>query len=146
MVLGIGRLIKYVKGDDDELLNESPIKLPDYFPAEPMGCQRNVEALFQCLANEATDAIRDMEKNGIRKAGRYYPDTTSNINKEASTSSTSISSNDNDDPLEPCRLLVYQYKKCCNKQLKKKHNQHLMETYRVQEEYRYDEVSKKETS
>merc|ERR1712232_1273712 len=132
-------------GDDDELLNQSPIKLPDYFPAEPKGCQRNVEALFQCLANEATDTIRDLEKNGARKAGRYYlnDNNDNNLskksNKEITPSTTTSTTPINDDPLEPCRLLVYQYKKCCNKQLKKKQNQHLMETYRVQEEYRYDD-------
>ena len=141
MVLGIGSLIKYIKGDDEELLNQSPIELPDYFPAEPRGCERNVEDLFQCLANEATENIRDLEKKGIRKAGRYYGSENQsngnvNTNNEAS-------SNTSADPLEPCRLLVYQYKKCCNKQLKKKDNQHLMDTYRVQEEYRYDEVAKK---
>ena len=119
MVLVIGRLIKHVKGDDDELLNESPIKLPDYFLAEPMGCQRNVKRLFQCLTNEATDTIRDVDKNRIRKAGRYYPDTTPNSNKEESTPSKSISSNDNDDPLEPCRLLVHQHNKFVRSNLRR---------------------------
>jgi hypothetical protein len=44
------------------------------------------------------------------------------------------------DPInECCRSYVQQYKSCCDKQLKKRSNWMLTETYRVQDEYRYAE-------
>jgi len=43
----------------------------------------------------------------------------------------------NDNPLDECRSLIAYYKRCCDRELKKKKNWILTEPYRVQEEYRY---------
>ena len=43
----------------------------------------------------------------------------------------------NDNPLDECRTLIAYYKRCCDRELKKKKNWILTEPYRVQEEYRY---------
>jgi len=42
-----------------------------------------------------------------------------------------------DNPLDECRDAIAYYKRCCDRELKKKHNWILLEPYRVQEEYRY---------
>ena len=43
----------------------------------------------------------------------------------------------NDNPLDECRTFIAYYKRCCDRELKKKKNWILTEPYRVQEEYRY---------
>ena len=47
----------------------------------------------------------------------------------------------NDNPLDECRLAIAYYKRCCDRELKKKKNWILTEPYRVQEEYRYKSKS-----
>ena len=42
-----------------------------------------------------------------------------------------------DNPLDECRDFIAYYKRCCDRELKKKKNWLLTEPYRVQEEYRY---------
>ncbi len=42
-----------------------------------------------------------------------------------------------DNPLDECRAFIAYYKRCCDRELKKKKNWILTEPYRVQEEYRY---------
>ena len=54
---------------------------------------------------------------------------------DASSKNTLPSPNDN--PLDECRTLIAYYKRCCDRELKKKKNWILTEPYRVQEEYRY---------
>eukprot|EP00565_Helicotheca_tamesis_P009186 CAMPEP_0185729938 /NCGR_PEP_ID=MMETSP1171-20130828/7767_1 /TAXON_ID=374046 /ORGANISM="Helicotheca tamensis, Strain CCMP826" /LENGTH=161 /DNA_ID=CAMNT_0028398887 /DNA_START=62 /DNA_END=547 /DNA_ORIENTATION=- len=135
---------------------EGPSRLPDYFPVEPKGCEKHAEKLFQCLANEATEKAREMEKAGLHKS--YYPDvkvTPGDENAaikvreaaaEAAKAGKEVNENMNaaerlptadDNPLDACRTMIAYYKRCCDRELKKKHNWILTEPYRVQEEYRY---------
>lgn len=74
------------------------------------------DQLFKCIAGDATDKLRSWEE-------------------EPTTSNEEISI----DPVsECCRTYVQQYKSCCDKQLKKRSNWLLTESYRVQDEYRYE--------
>lgn len=133
-----------------------PSVLPDYFPVQPRGCENHADKLFKCLSSEATSKARDMEAAGLHKS--YYPDVevkpTDEVAakkvKEISTGKTNggegavvddvdISSlpKAGDNPLDECREFIAYYKRCCDRELKKKHNWILTEPYRVQEEYRY---------
>mmetsp|Transcript_1722 Transcript_1722/g.2475 ORF Transcript_1722/g.2475 Transcript_1722/m.2475 type:complete len:154 (+) Transcript_1722:141-602(+) len=134
---------------------EGPSKLPEYFPVEPQGCEKHAQKLFACLANEATEKARDMENAGLHKS--YYPDVTvrpGNENaarkvREAAEKKEEQNKGDlvvekdlvlptaEDNPLDECRDAIAYYKRCCDRELKKKHNWILTEPYRVQEEYRY---------
>jgi hypothetical protein len=142
---------------------EGPSKLPPYFPVEPSGCEKHAEKLFACLANEATAKARDMEKMGYGKS--YYEDVEkdrvaklSQQQKDdtttAAAATTTVKNDDNkadidksklpspnDNPLDECRLAIAYYKRCCDRELKKKKNWILTEPYRVQEEYRYKSKS-----
>ncbi|KAL7433301.1 hypothetical protein ACHAXH_005073 [Discostella pseudostelligera] len=141
---------------------DGPSVLPPYFPVEPKGCEHHAQKLFDCLATKATEKARDMEKAGYGKS--YYPDveaerlkklqkdnnkqvgvsSESNAkpvsngtgNKDVADSSQSLPSPD-DNPLDECRQFIAYYKRCCDRELKKKKNWILTEPYRVQEEYRY---------
>ncbi|KAL3756574.1 hypothetical protein ACHAWU_001777 [Discostella pseudostelligera] len=141
---------------------DGPSVLPPYFPVEPKGCEHHAQKLFDCLATKATEKARDMEKAGYGKS--YYPDVeadrlkklqkddnnkqvgmssetnakpvVSNGNKDVTDSSQSLPSPD-DNPLDECRQFIAYYKRCCDRELKKKKNWILTEPYRVQEEYRY---------
>mmetsp|Transcript_16355 Transcript_16355/g.22791 ORF Transcript_16355/g.22791 Transcript_16355/m.22791 type:complete len:151 (-) Transcript_16355:243-695(-) len=134
---------------------EGEAQLPDYFPVEPRGCERHAEKLFTCLAEEATAKARDMEKAHLHKS--YY---TGEVVDASATSadqknSTDISMLDdqtkkerglptaNDNPLDECRTFIAYYKRCCDRELKKKQNWILTEPYRVQEEYRYNKEASK---
>lgn len=129
---------------------DGPSKLPDYFPVEPRGCEKHAEKLFKCLSNEATAKARDMEKAGLHES--YYddvtpkavdPDAAKKVQELASNAEASSSAGleslpkAGDNPLDECRDLIAYYKRCCDRELKKKHNWILTEPYRVQEEYRY---------
>ena len=131
---------------------DGPSKLPDYFPVEPRGCEKHSQRLFECLAKDATAKARDMEKAGYGKS--YYPDVEAErLKKLQSDSEKSNKGADvvaskeveksqhlpspNDNPLDECRTLIAYYKRCCDRELKKKKNWILTEPYRVQEEYRY---------
>ena len=137
---------------------DGPSKLPDYFPVEPAGCEKHSQRLFECLAKDATSKARDMEKAGYGKS--YYPNVEAERLKKldekknnkgaksddnvvvASTKDIDEKSQQqlpspNDNPLDECRTLIAYYKRCCDRELKKKKNWILTEPYRVQEEYRY---------
>ena len=136
---------------------EGPSVLPEYFPVQPKGCERHAEPLFQCLANEATEKARDMELAGLHKS--YYPDVQTKpvdekaaqkvreASAKAATTNESIPESERlptaeDNPLDACRDFIAYYKRCCDRELKKKHNLILTEPFRVQEEYRYNQASK----
>ena len=134
---------------------EGPSQLPEYFPVQPKGCERHAEPLFTCLAGAATEKARDMEKAGLHKS--YYPDVeTKPVDEKAAqkvkemTASTNSAVDESipfserlptadDNPLDACRDYIAYYKRCCDRELKKKHNWILTEPYRVQEEYRYNQ-------
>lgn len=139
---------------------EGPSVLPSYFPVEPAGCEKHAQKLFACLANEATVKARDMEKMGYGKS--YYEDVEKERlaklqnNKNDGGGEASLSNSEskkvdidksklpspNDNPLDECRTLIAYYKRCCDRELKKKKNWILTEPYRVQEEYRYNNNAK----
>lgn len=134
------RIVDAVSGEPK--LPAGPTKLPDYFPVEPSGCERHAQKLFGCLANEATQKAREMEKLGYHKS--YYPDVEVKKPEEMPkiTEGEGLPKPD-DNPLDECRSFIAYYKRCCDRELKKKKNWLLTEPYRVQEEYRYQEqVSK----
>jgi hypothetical protein len=122
-----------------------PTILPDYFPVTPVGCEKHADKLFTCLSTTATEKARDMEKAGYSKS--YYPDIRERQEKEqADATSAPAAGKDvdaaalpspDDNPLDECRTFVAYYKRCCDRELKKKKNWLLTEPYRVQEEYRY---------
>jgi len=131
---------------------DGPSVLPNYFPVEPRGCEKHADRLFKCLSNEATIKARDMEKAGLHKP--YYDDVTPTaVDPDAAKKVQELAKNNNDasslpdgveslpkagdNPLDECRDLIAYYKRCCDRELKKKHNWILTEPYRVQEEYRY---------
>mmetsp|Transcript_19718 Transcript_19718/g.24869 ORF Transcript_19718/g.24869 Transcript_19718/m.24869 type:complete len:148 (+) Transcript_19718:198-641(+) len=129
---------------------DGPSVLPDYFPVEPRGCEKHAEKLFHCLANDATAKARDMEAAGLHKS--YYPDVQVKASdadaarkvQEIAAAGSGASSDadaalpkEGDNPLDECRQFIAYYKRCCDRELKKKHNWILTEPYRVQEEYRY---------
>lgn len=128
-------------------LPDGPTKLPDYFPVEPKGCEKHAQKLFLCLTSEATAKARDMEKAGLHKS--YYPDVQVKPESEAAAKLVADAAaappsveNQNlpkagDNPLDECRTPLAYYMKCCDRELKKRHNWILTEPYRVQEEYRY---------
>mmetsp|Transcript_12136 Transcript_12136/g.13914 ORF Transcript_12136/g.13914 Transcript_12136/m.13914 type:complete len:141 (+) Transcript_12136:105-527(+) len=117
-------------------LPEGPTKLPQYFPVQPKGCERHSQKLFSCITSKATEKARDMEKLGYHKS--FYPDVEvkpTNIKIENEEELNLPKPGDN--PLDECRSLVAYYKRCCDRELKKKKNWMLTEPFRVQEEYRY---------
>ena len=122
-----------------------PTVLPTYFPVTPVGCEKHADNLFTCLSTTATEKARDMEKAGYSKS--YYPDIRARQEKERTDAPPVIAENKDvdlsalpspdDNPLDECRMFVAYYKRCCDRELKKKKNWLLTEPYRVQEEYRY---------
>lgn len=50
------RVVDFFAGEPK--LPEGPTRLPEYFPVEPKGCEKPSQALFACLANEATAKAR----------------------------------------------------------------------------------------
>ncbi|KAL9190933.1 hypothetical protein ACHAXT_000639 [Thalassiosira profunda] len=133
---------------------DGPSKLPDYFPVEPRGCEKHAQRLFECLAADATAKARDMERMGYGKS--HYPDVEAERQRKlkeegmqgASAAVGAPAGKDvdasklpkpDDNPLDECRTLIAYYKRCCDRELKKKKNWILTEPYRVQEEYRYQQ-------
>jgi hypothetical protein len=139
-----GRIVDLVS--TPKLPEGEPTRLPDYFPVEPRGCERHAQALFSCIQNEATEKARDMEKAGLLKS--YFPDVELKATDEnAAKLVASPDAADNPDlpkpgenPLDQCRTFIAYYKRCCDRELKKKKNWLLTEPYRVQEEYRYSKT------
>jgi hypothetical protein len=152
MVWGvIQRTFGFGESNDDasSTSNNGPTRLPDYFPVEPKGCEKPSQLLFNCLATEATEKQRDLERVGYHQS--YY-----NINNDDNDTQIKVEPVDpvaakavqddpanpnyprpTDNPLDECSKFITQYKKCCDRALKKKKNWILTESVRVQEEYRY---------
>ena len=123
---------------------EGTARLPDYFPLEPRGCERHADKLFKCLSNEATVKARDLELAGLHES--YYPGVeVKAVDEDAAKRVQMADASDDslalpkagDNPLDECRDFIAYYKRCCDRELKKKKNWILTEPYRVQEEYRY---------
>lgn len=140
MVFGrIGELFS----SEPKLPEGQPTKLPSYFPVEPKGCEKHSQKLFNCLANEATQKARDMEKAGLHKS--YFPDVQVKPGDEKAAQLVADNKDGADpslpkpgeNPLDECRTLIAYYQRCCDRELKKRKNWILTEPYRVQEEYRY---------
>lgn len=118
-------------------------RLPNYFPVEPRGCERHAQKLFACLSAGATEKARDMEKAGLLKSqfsDVQFKATDENAEKlvasgEGAKDPSLPKAGQN--PLDECRTSIAYYKRCCDRELKKKKNWLLTEPYRVQEEYRY---------
>jgi hypothetical protein len=133
--------IKNAVGLSEPTLPDGPTRLPDYFPVEPRGCEKHAQSLFACLAEEATNKARDMERAGLHKS--YFSDVKAKaLDPKAAEAVAKDQDNPEfpkagDNPLDECRKFVAYYKHCCDKQLKKKKNWILTESVRVQEEYRY---------
>jgi hypothetical protein len=141
-----------VSDDSNSLHSGGPTRLPDYFPVEPKGCEKPSQLLFNCLANEATEKQRDLERVGFHRP--YFVDNGSGVGDDdtvvevqptdpvAAKAVRDDPTNPNypkpdDNPLDECSKFIAQYQKCCDRALKKKTNWILTETVRVQEEYRY---------
>ena len=141
MVWGaIKNAIGFGSSAGDEL-DDGPTRLPQYFPIEPKGCEKHSQKLFNCLSNDATDKVRDMERVGVYKS--YFNDVdTQPVDPKAAKAVALDPTNTEypqhgDNPLDECKTFIVNYRKCCNRNLKQKRNQLLQETVRVQEEYRY---------
>lgn len=133
-----GRIVDTFGGEPK--LPPGETRLPDYFPVEPKGCERHAQKLFSCVAAEATEKARDMEKLGYHKS--YYPDVEVQPPAETKVVEGENLPKPGDNPLDECRSLIAYYKRCCDRELKKKKNWILTEPYRVQEEYRYSQNKK----
>ena len=125
-----------------------PTTLPQYFPVEPKGCEKYSQNLFNCLANEATNRARDMERIGVHKSyfgNDVMVEPTDPKAVEALRNNKQGGEEENtkpipkvgDNPLDECRKFIAYYKYCCDRKLKRKENLILTEHVRVQEEYRY---------
>eukprot|EP00934_Nitzschia_sp_Nitz4_P004616 Nitzschia sp. Nitz4//scaffold122_size67431//57983//60126//NITZ4_006096-RA/size67431-processed-gene-0.49-mRNA-1//-1//CDS//3329534436//4606//frame0 len=140
---GTEELKKSVKeaADCRQRIQDGPTQLPQYFPVEPKGCEKQAQSLFECLANEATNKAREMERAGVYQP--YFSDVKARaLDKKAAEAVAEDPSNPafpkaGDNPLDECRNLVAHYKQCCDRKLKQKRNWILTEHVRVQEEYRY---------
>lgn len=135
-----GRIVDLFAGEP-QLPEGQPTRLPPYFPVEPKGCESQSQKLFSCLANEATQKARDMEKAGLHKS--YFPDVQVTPGDEKAAKLVAENTDDpslpkpGDNPLDVCRTHIAYYQRCCERELKKKQNWILTEPYYVQEEYRY---------
>mmetsp|Transcript_6144 Transcript_6144/g.10713 ORF Transcript_6144/g.10713 Transcript_6144/m.10713 type:complete len:151 (-) Transcript_6144:91-543(-) len=143
-----GRIVDSLSGTPK--LPPGETRLPEYFPVEPQGCERHAQNLFRCISHEATEKARDMEKLGYHKS--YFPDVevkpTPLAEKLEAEGGKDGAAQDlpkpGDNPLDECRLMIAYYKRCCDRELKKKKNWILTEPYRVQEEYRYSQQQQKQ--
>lgn len=134
-----GSIVNFFAGEPK--LPPGPAKLPPYFPVEPKGCEKVAQKLFSCVTNEATAKARDLEKAGFHQS--YFSDVSvrpadEKFAKLAAESDDPELPKPGENPLDQCRTQIAYYKRCCDRELKKKKNFLLTEPYRVQEEYRYD--------
>jgi hypothetical protein len=144
MVLGSATVYDYLW--PPKLPEGQVTRLPSYFPVEPIGCQAQAQKLFGCLANEATDLARDMEKAGLHKS--YFPDVQVTPGDEKAAQLVKEGNDPRlpkagDNPLDECKTAIAYYQRCCERELSKRKNWMLTEPYRVQEEYRYKPTSNK---
>ena len=159
MVLGfISRTLGFGGGDDpsSSATNDvGPTRLPDYFPVEPKGCEKPSQSLFNCLANEATEKQRDLERvgfyrpyfaeghngegDGQQQQQQQHAEPTDPVAAKAVRDDPTNPNypKPTDNPLDECSKFINQYRKCCDRALKRKQNWILTEAVRVQEEYRY---------
>lgn len=84
----------------------------------------------------------DVEKERVASLKQQEDGSTAaaKISDSADIDKSKLPSPD-DNPLDECRLAIAYYKRCCDRELKKKKNWILTEPYRVQEEYRYKSKS-----
>mmetsp|Transcript_11437 Transcript_11437/g.31671 ORF Transcript_11437/g.31671 Transcript_11437/m.31671 type:complete len:151 (+) Transcript_11437:111-563(+) len=141
--------IKSALGMAEPTLPDGPTRLPPYFPVQPPACAKHSEKLFACLANEATQKARDMERAGLHTS--YFEDVTVQPVDAVAAETVAREGEDRadlpkatDNPLDECRTFVAYYQRCCDRELKKKKNWILNEHVRVQEEYRYKGPVKEE--
>jgi hypothetical protein len=127
-----GKIKEYFQGEPT--LPPGPTRLPDYFPVEPLGCEKHAQKLFSCLANEATEKARDLEKAGLYES--VFPDVV--VPKPDKIPVGEGLPKPGENPLDECKTFIAYYKRCCDRELRKSKNSMLTEIYRVQEEYRYD--------
>jgi hypothetical protein len=138
--------IKNALGMGEPTLPDGPTRLPEYFPVEPKGCETHAQKLFSCLANEATDKARDMERVGYQKS--YFWDVSVHpVDPQAAQAVAKDPKNPeypkpDDNPLDECKTFIAYYQQCCDRKLKQNKNCILTESVRVQEEYRYKGPSK----
>ncbi|KAL7578843.1 hypothetical protein ACA910_016063 [Epithemia clementina (nom. ined.)] len=143
-----GRIAGWFGYSDPKWPEGQPLKLPDYFPVQPKGCEKQSQKLFDCVAGAATDKQRDIEKAGYHKSYFAGVETTALDEKYASYVNEQQDKPEEErdptvprrgeNPLSVCQLQILQYQKCCDQALKKKQNWILTEPYRVQKEYRYN--------
>eukprot|EP00527_Entomoneis_sp_CCMP2396_P003060 CAMPEP_0198154010 /NCGR_PEP_ID=MMETSP1443-20131203/66814_1 /TAXON_ID=186043 /ORGANISM="Entomoneis sp., Strain CCMP2396" /LENGTH=164 /DNA_ID=CAMNT_0043820575 /DNA_START=69 /DNA_END=563 /DNA_ORIENTATION=+ len=150
MVLGIAWL--FGSSVPKEWPEGRPVKLPNYFPVQPKGCDKQSQQLFECVANAATEKQRDMEKAGLHKSaiagvetkaldekyGAYIQEQLQQPTTKGEADATATLPRPGDNPLDECKMDILKYQHCCDKALKKKNNWILTEPFRVQSEYRYD--------
>lgn len=132
MVLGINTIRDLIQGEPT--LPPGPTRLPEYFPLEPRGCERHAQKLFSCLANEATEKARDLEKVGLYES--VFQDVK--VPKPDKIPEGEGLPKPGENPLDECKTFIAYYRRCCERELRKSKNVMLTEIYRVQEEYRYD--------
>jgi hypothetical protein len=148
----------YLFGGEPQL-PPGPTRLPDYFPVQPKGCERHAETLFACISKEATEKARDKEKLGYYTSYNDKDRTKQNLPESAvakdnqsndhtmKVDNVAVQGTDvakdlpspDENPLDVCRKALAHYQKCCDRELKKKKNWILTDSYRVQEEYRYQQ-------
>jgi hypothetical protein len=127
---------------------DGPTELPQYFPVEPRGCERQSQNLFKCLATEATDKARDMERVGLHRS--YFRDVPTRPGDPVAAQAVAEDPDNpdfpkrGDNPLDECRALITHYRQCCDRKLKERKNWMLTESVRVQDEYRYKGPSKED--
>lgn len=140
--------IKNAIGMGEPTLPDGPTRLPQYFPVEPKGCEKHAQKLFNCLANEATDKVRDLERVGFHRS--YFADVPVKPGDPVAAQAVAADPDNpdfakpGDNPLDECRSFIAYYKRCCEGKLKQKKNWILTESVRVQEEYRYKGPSKED--
>eukprot|EP00591_Stephanopyxis_turris_P007866 CAMPEP_0195524514 /NCGR_PEP_ID=MMETSP0794_2-20130614/24404_1 /TAXON_ID=515487 /ORGANISM="Stephanopyxis turris, Strain CCMP 815" /LENGTH=121 /DNA_ID=CAMNT_0040654757 /DNA_START=131 /DNA_END=493 /DNA_ORIENTATION=+ len=120
MVLGLGK-IRGLFGGGGNTSNDGDATLPPYFPVRPKGCETQSDALFQCITNTATDrlrAIEDEKEQQVSGSKEEEAPPLSTKGDTASEASVAVVVN----PLDSCREMIYTYKRCCDKNLKKKQN------------------------
>jgi len=83
--------------------------------------------------------VKPEDENAARLvAERQRQEQSGDAGGDADDPSSSALPKPGDNPLDECRTAIAYYKRCCDRELKKRKNWILTEPYRVQEEYRYN--------
>ena len=143
----VGRIAGWFGYSEPKWPAGQPVKLPDYFPVQPKGCESQTQKLFDCVSELATEKQRTLEKAGYHKSYFEGVETHPQDEKFAKYVNEQQDKNEQErddtvpkrgeNPLDVCQVQILMYQKCCDRALKKKHNWILTEPYRVQKEYRY---------